>query len=255
LLLKALVALGASEVQAPALTDRMWPDADGDRAQQAFATALHRLRALLGDERALVLADGRLSLAPDRVWVDTLALPALLARATPRDDDRARELLTVYRGPFLAGEPDADWAEPLRARLARRFTAFALGRCAALEPAPAPAARRRYRSSEPSDGGRRARRRTAPTMAFRCWRGVDGPTGRSWRRWQRRWLARRAHELTATRRARARERNPTRTTPETTKATRIACPSRYLRAGWTGLEEADVNLKRASETPPWLVWR
>jgi hypothetical protein len=136
-LLKALIALGARDVPVAALADRMWPEADGDHAQQSLATALHRLRALLGDERALVLADGRLSLAPDRVWVDTLALPALLARATPRDDARARDLLSLYRGPFLAGEPDAAWAEPLRAQLARRFTAFTLARGAALEPAHA----------------------------------------------------------------------------------------------------------------------
>lgn len=51
-LLKAILALGGREVDPASITDLLWPDAEGDAAQKALETALHRLRKQLGNERA-----------------------------------------------------------------------------------------------------------------------------------------------------------------------------------------------------------
>lgn len=116
-LLMALVALGGREVPAERIADALWPDADADQAQQSLTAALHRLRRILGDRRAVTCAGGRLSLAPDRVWVDAWAFERVLAQGGAGAAGRALEL---YRGPFLDGT-DAPWAVPLRERLRARF--------------------------------------------------------------------------------------------------------------------------------------
>ncbi len=124
-LLTALIALGGTEVSQQALTEALWPDADGDAGQQAFATTLHRLRKLIGGD-ALRLQGGRLTLDPARAWVDAWALERKLERleAVQGDAHRLRilagELEALYRGPFLAGE-EAPWALSRRERLRSRF--------------------------------------------------------------------------------------------------------------------------------------
>jgi LuxR family transcriptional regulator, maltose regulon positive regulatory protein len=129
-LLKALIALGGSDVNQQLLTDAVWPDLEGGHAQQAFETALYRLRKLFAEEAPLVLKDGRLSLAAHAAHVDVWDLERLLddtddalrARVlTPTElDDRVRRLCALYAGHFLAQET-ASWALPLRERLRSRF--------------------------------------------------------------------------------------------------------------------------------------
>ncbi|MFV2082546.1 MAG: BTAD domain-containing putative transcriptional regulator, partial [bacterium] len=72
-LLKALIAFGGREVSSERLMDALWPDSDGDMAQNSFNAALHRLRKLMGIKEALTLQDGRLSLDPRYCWVDLWA--------------------------------------------------------------------------------------------------------------------------------------------------------------------------------------
>lgn len=134
-LLKVLVALGGREVRAETLADALWPQAEADFAHQSFTATLHRLRRTLQSDEALLLSDGRLSLGPALVWVDTWALEqaldacdAALRAATPGQEvnllrralDEAGEL---YRGAFLpeeAGHPAfIAQREQLRARILR----------------------------------------------------------------------------------------------------------------------------------------
>src|SRR5690606_5471027 len=71
-LLKALACLGGRGVHEHALTEALWPDADGDRARDALKTTLSRLRKLIGADH-LEVVDRRVSLR-DGVFVDALAL-------------------------------------------------------------------------------------------------------------------------------------------------------------------------------------
>ncbi len=132
-LLKALVAFGGRGVREDLLTEALWPDAEGDAAHRSFATTLHRLRRLVGDDAAIVLTGNRLSLDPRRCWVDVWALERLLGTlettlrqasaglapdALGRISDRA---LALYPGPFLGDDPAYPWAASLRERLRSRL--------------------------------------------------------------------------------------------------------------------------------------
>lgn len=128
-LLRALVAFGGREVTESQLVDALWPDADGDAAHRVLATTLHRLRKLLGHDDALVLQDGCLSLNPYLCWVDVWAFETLLAGAEQLGGEgtngelivqRVERGLTLYEGPFLAGE-QAPWVLLPRERLSNRF--------------------------------------------------------------------------------------------------------------------------------------
>jgi len=73
-LLKALIAFGGRQVPLERVADALWPRIDSDYAQRSLTTTLHRLRKLLGDETAIVLVEGKLSLDPHRFWIDSWAL-------------------------------------------------------------------------------------------------------------------------------------------------------------------------------------
>ena len=128
-MLKALVALGGRNVDASVLTAQLWPDAEGDDAKTSFDSGLYRLRKLVGVDGALTLAEGKLSLNAQVVWLDVWAFEHALD-ATPPDVDAA---LACYRGHFLGLEAPAAWALPLRDRLQARLSRAVLARGQALE--------------------------------------------------------------------------------------------------------------------------
>ncbi|MDH3319257.1 MAG: hypothetical protein OEO84_06150 [Betaproteobacteria bacterium] len=139
-LLKVLIALGGERVAEELITDAMWPRIDGDSAHRSFTSTLHRLRKLLGEDRAVQLHEGKLTLDARYFWVDTRAFERLLAETdaalkpagaalTPEQAERlGARLLELYRGPFLAGEAEESWClqprERLRARYARALAAL-----------------------------------------------------------------------------------------------------------------------------------
>ena len=134
-LLKVLVALGGQNVRADQLGDALWPHVDADYAHKSFTATLHRLRRMFGEEDALLLRDGRLSLDPGLVWVDVWALEYVIADfdAALRGPGGvhcagalralADEALALYRGPFLPDESEQPsylaYREQGRARLLR----------------------------------------------------------------------------------------------------------------------------------------
>ncbi len=120
-LLKAIVALGGRDVCAAQLTEAQWPDDAGDVVFDALAVNLHRLRKLLGDNDAVSLRDGRVSLDAERCWVDCWAFERLLREAPSGGEAVQERALTLYRGAFLAGDPDEAWAMPMRERLRSKF--------------------------------------------------------------------------------------------------------------------------------------
>jgi ATP/maltotriose-dependent transcriptional regulator MalT/DNA-binding SARP family transcriptional activator len=134
-LLKVLVALGMHDVRADQLADALWPHVEADYAYKSFTATLHRLRRMLDDDEALILRDGRLTLNPVSVWVDTWALADLLdefdtaLRGKEACIDQglrrasADTAMHLYRGPFLPDEADQPsfiaCREQTRARLLR----------------------------------------------------------------------------------------------------------------------------------------
>jgi len=133
-LLQALIALGGQRVREARLTEALWPDADGDAAHQALSTTLHRLRRLIGHERALVRHAGAISLVPEHCWVDLWAVERMTARAESaigrspvRDHEWAASVrwtdraVALYRGEFLGGDPSLPWASGVSDRLRERL--------------------------------------------------------------------------------------------------------------------------------------
>jgi len=131
-MLKLLVAMGGDGVRIESLADILWPDSDGDQAYSAFTSTLARLRKLIGRD-ALIVSDGRLSLANASCSVDATVLAALLdeVESAVRAGDpavarsRAESALALYRGPFIDGEVEPSQIlaarEKLRGLLLRRL--------------------------------------------------------------------------------------------------------------------------------------
>ncbi|NOY66732.1 MAG: hypothetical protein GXP13_04900 [Gammaproteobacteria bacterium] len=114
-LLKALIAHGGRQVSQDALTEILWPDAEGDAASQSLYTTTHRLRKMLS-ESVLIMEDGRLSLDARYIWVDNLAflrtagaLQDLLMKADIKHQNEverlSKQFYKLYQGSFL-GEGD-----------------------------------------------------------------------------------------------------------------------------------------------------
>jgi len=132
--LKVVIAHGGREVSEERITEALWPRIDGDSAHRSFTSTLHRLRKLLGEDRALVLSEGKVSLDGRLVWVDTWAFEQVAARIEqelrrPRehvDSERltrlSEQLIGLYGGAFLANEPDEPWSLPLRERVRHRYS-------------------------------------------------------------------------------------------------------------------------------------
>lgn len=133
LLLKALIALGGREVPEEQFTEILWPDADGDLAHQSLAKTLERLREMLGDDRAVLLRDGRITLNNRHCWVDVWELERKLGRADAvrmpgahaTDGGEVARLveraIALYRGTFLSGETFSSSIVTHRERLRSKF--------------------------------------------------------------------------------------------------------------------------------------
>ena len=128
-LLQALIALGGRGVHADLLSQALWPDAEGDKAQNAFDVTLHRLRQLLGQKDFLLVHDRRLTLNSELVWVDVWAFERAVNHAErllgsfdqpqamyelERSENR---ILSLYQGAFLEREATRTWTLSLRERL------------------------------------------------------------------------------------------------------------------------------------------
>ena len=138
-LLKAIIASGRREVDEHCLCEALWPDAEGDLARRSLDTTLHRLRKLLGNDKAVRFEEGKLRLDSHLWRVDAWAFEDLFTQFEQRHACRAEtdglpaefpdaaaeprfeRALELYLGPFLATDPDYCWTISYRERLQSRF--------------------------------------------------------------------------------------------------------------------------------------
>jgi LuxR family transcriptional regulator, maltose regulon positive regulatory protein len=128
-LLKALIAFGGREIREEQISDILWPEADGDAAHRSFITTLHRLRHLLGYEKAIRYREGRVTLDERYCWLDIWAFEHFLGQVEAKrkegQPERAIQLtgkvIHIFKGSFLAGEPDKPWAISMQERLKSKF--------------------------------------------------------------------------------------------------------------------------------------
>ena len=125
-LLKLLVASGGDGIEASALMELLWPDADGDAAQASFDSTLYRLRKLIAIDGVITLAEGKLSLDHTKCWLDVWEFEDLLDRIERDADSKesesfAKELLRLYVGHFLEKESQESWAISARDKIKAKF--------------------------------------------------------------------------------------------------------------------------------------
>ena len=107
-LLTVLIAVGRKGIFRENIATRLWPDSDGDRALQSLNTTLHRLRKILGKDKAVVLINGQLILNDKVCWVDSrhfswLAQQHNLNASLSTNSKYLKKALALYRGPFTTG--------------------------------------------------------------------------------------------------------------------------------------------------------
>jgi len=132
LMLKALIARGASGVPKDLLIDDLWPQASPDSVESQFKVALHRLRYALEPSMDksrgssyVILKDNLVTLRKDICRTDLdefVSLQKQGKRAEETgDEERAilcyRSAIELYRGDFLAEDLYEAWAELKRYQL------------------------------------------------------------------------------------------------------------------------------------------
>jgi two-component SAPR family response regulator len=123
-LLQALIAFGATEVNAGVLIDALWPDSEGDAAYHALESALYRLRQLLGARDAVRMEGGKVSLNRDQLSVDMWQVEEELERAhdpAANNIERVGRLRLLYRGHLLQHEAEKPWILKARQELRDRM--------------------------------------------------------------------------------------------------------------------------------------
>lgn len=120
-LLKALVALGGRGVAAGTLAEILWEDSVDGAGRHALDMTVSRLRKLLGDDSAIQIQEGKLSLNDKRVWIDALAFERLAGDSTKSREEeglkQAQQAVERYTGAFLAGDDEEAWLLARRDRL------------------------------------------------------------------------------------------------------------------------------------------
>ncbi len=125
-LLKALLLAPESGQTQQVIADHLWPDVADARA--SLNVTIHRLRKLLGNDDAVIVTGGKLSINRQLIWSDVDALTYLCDKiqALPPQsplhelNHAAMTLLSLYRGPFSDGDDDS-WLLPGRNRWRNRF--------------------------------------------------------------------------------------------------------------------------------------
>jgi LuxR family transcriptional regulator, maltose regulon positive regulatory protein len=140
-LLKVLVANGGEAVKLERAAEALWPHVDNDYALRSLTTTLHRLRKDLGDDSAVLVSSGELSLNRRLFWLDTWAFDqaseqTLALAGACRSSEQApavlgaaRAALSYCRGTLLADDAQTAWSvaprERFRSHLLRLLTTVA----------------------------------------------------------------------------------------------------------------------------------
>ncbi len=126
-LLMLIAANGTHGVPVASATDALWPEQDGDQAENSLSVTLLRLRRLYNETDLIERRNGWLHLNASKVWTDTAAMEAHLdamPETTASELQRTQfttRLFDVYRGDCLFGIDD-DWAQSRRTHYRGRVT-------------------------------------------------------------------------------------------------------------------------------------
>ena len=129
-LLKVLIALGGRDVSSNQLVETLWPDLDGDAAQNNLKASIHRLRKLLGSDGSLLVHEAKVSIDWNQMWCDVASFETLADRILeasfeqadlPPAVNDAQWLMSQYRGHFLPEESEISCVLVTQDRLRNKF--------------------------------------------------------------------------------------------------------------------------------------
>ncbi|TVM00743.1 MAG: hypothetical protein CV080_06505 [Candidatus Kuenenia stuttgartiensis] len=133
-LIKAIISLGSKEVSIDRVTNMLWSDTEGDMAHHAFESTLYRLRRLIGNDAAIKLQGGHLSLDSRYCWVDVWVFERLLeeiagASVSEKPVPLVRpdvlklfeKAFDLYKGCFLPADISCLWTVSIRKSLQKKF--------------------------------------------------------------------------------------------------------------------------------------
>lgn len=132
-LLQSVIWHGGRNVGIDAIADDLWPEKDGDRAENTLQVTILRLRELIGDKGAISVANRAISLDPSLWWSDLGEFRAVVdaidnhvVRLQSRSDrgDVLRlqdRLLGLCREDLLIGAGDALWLRSARKKTKETF--------------------------------------------------------------------------------------------------------------------------------------
>jgi len=127
LLVYLAVARPSGRHQRDRVVGMLWPELDQERARGALRRALHRLRAVIGEDTVISSGTDLLALQPNAVWCDATEFQHAIA------GERLREAVDLYKGELLPGfyVPDAEafmrWLDDERAYCRDQALAAAWG--------------------------------------------------------------------------------------------------------------------------------
>jgi len=129
-MLKIIISLGGREIKEEEITDLLWPEAEGDAGHSAFTTTMQRLRSLLGNEDAILIKEGKITINPRYCHVDTWAFERLISRADELWKENkeseaiqiSEKAVSIYKGNYLKEDMMQPYTLSMRERLKGKFT-------------------------------------------------------------------------------------------------------------------------------------
>ncbi len=139
LLLKALIVFGGSKVPYEVLIDILWPDTDGDMAENNLKVTISRLRKLLSPSDTkpiqwILVNKKRISLARPLCWIDSIAFKEVIEKTLKGkalDTELLKKTIELYKDDFIANDNTATWLVKHRELLRKYYTkgVLHLGAC------------------------------------------------------------------------------------------------------------------------------
>jgi len=127
-LLQALVTLGGREVHTQILSDTLWPESNAGHS--VLESAIHRLRKLIGNPRAIIVSGNKVTLNNELCWVDSWAFERHVTIITNNNlttfsstnlTKMAKKLIKLYPGQFCAQEQVTPWNLGFRNKLHSKY--------------------------------------------------------------------------------------------------------------------------------------
>ena len=132
-ILGLLITAGQRGLPQDELISELWPDKNEERGRSNLNTNLARLRAFLGEPRAVLCTEGSVLINRDFCWVDSWEFLDDADLNGPVEIEKLTILESIYRGEYQVSETNCGAEMILRSTLVNRYLRIARSLARALE--------------------------------------------------------------------------------------------------------------------------